>query len=92
MSTAERTAQFLARALADCLSEATSDHWNRRAAQFDAAAPKASDFHGRATRAELVERGRRCRATAAACRARASLETAGRPIPPEVLFALGEVA
>lgn len=75
MLSGERLAQFTGRLLADAMAEATSGYWHRRGQQFLDAAPRAGDFNGRATRAELAERHERCRATAAACFARARVET-----------------
>lgn len=91
---AGRLLHFRARVLADCLSEATADYWRRRADQFEDAAPKDGDFHGTATPEALAEARERCLATAAACRARASLEGPGLPIPALVwaeLLLAGEV-
>jgi len=87
-----RGARLAARVLTDALAEGTAAYWLRRAETFEAAAPRSTDYNGRATRAELVERAERCRSTAAACRARASLEEHGQPIPAELLRVLQEVA
>ena len=89
VSDLERVRHFRLRVLADALSEATASYWNHRAEQFENAAPRPGDFTGRATAAELAERGRHCRARAQACRQRALLETtATPPIPPIVLAEL----
>lgn len=87
-----RGAQLAARVLTDALAEGTAAYWERRGKSFEGAAPKPGDFNGRATPAEIAERAERCRATAAACRARASLEERGQPIPEDVLRVLREVA
>ena len=87
-----RGARLAARVLTDALAEGTDAYWLRRAEVFELAAPRPGDFNGRATRAELVERAERCRSTAAACRARASLEEHGQPIPADLLRVLQEVA
>ena len=84
-----RLAHFTARILADAMSEGTAIFWERRAREFDAAAPRPGDFRGRASDAELAEAGRRCREAAAACRARASLEGPGLPVEPMILAELG---
>lgn len=83
-----------ARVLQDALTEATADYWERRAQQFEDAAPKLGEFHGNATRDELNEAWARCHATAAACRAHADLISGEYPeeISDEVLTVLGEVA
>lgn len=87
-----RGARLAARVLTDALAEGTDAYWQRRAEAFEKAAPRPGDFNGRATPAELAARAERCRATAAACRARASLEEHGQPIPADVLRVLQEVA
>lgn len=86
-----RLAHFHARVLADALSEATATFWERRARDFEAAAPRAGDWPGRATEVELRAASERCAATAAACRARASLEGPGLPIPALVIAELSGV-
>lgn len=85
-----RRAHFNARVLADCLSEATASFWHRRADAFTEAAPRPGDYLGRATPAELSAARQRCLEAAAACRARASLEGPGMPVPPIVVAALAE--
>lgn len=64
---------FRGRVLLDALADALAATWHRRAAVFEAAAPRPGDFPGRATADELAEAGRRCRATASACRHRAQV-------------------
>lgn len=86
-----RLAHFHARVLADCLSEATSAFWERRARDFEDAAPRVGDWHGNASEAALEAARERCVATAAACRARASLEGPGLPIPALVVAELAGV-
>lgn len=85
-----RRAHFNARVLADCLSEATATFWHRRAQALEDAAPRPDDYTGRATPAELSAARQRCLDAAAACRARATLEGPGLPVPPIVVAALSE--
>lgn len=86
-----RTVQFHHRVVSDALAEATSSYWERRARTFEDAAPRPGDYTGRATRADLSAARERCLRTAAACRARASLEATGAPIPA-VVRSLWDVA
>lgn len=79
-----RTVQFHHRVVSDALAEATANYWERRARTFADAAPRPGDYTGRATRAELTAARERCLSAAAACRARASLEATGAPIPAVV--------
>ncbi len=65
--------QHQRRVIQDALTEASSDYWNRRAAQFEAARPQPGDYTGHATAEALESRDRRCAATAEACRARAQV-------------------
>ena len=92
MTPAERRAQFMARVLQDELSQATATYWRRRAQTFLAAAPRLTDYNGRATAAELAERAERCRQAAEVCMQRASLEAPGQPIEADVWAVLAEVA
>ena len=85
-------AHFNARVLADCLAEATSSYWQRRAEAFEDAAPRSGDYSGQSTPEDRSAARERCLNTAAACRARASLEGPGLPVPPIVVAALMEVA
>ena len=64
-------AAFAARILQDAFHEATAAYWERRAATFDWAAPRADDFLGHATNADRLEQALRCKAAADACRHRA---------------------
>jgi hypothetical protein len=48
-------------------------YWLRRADEFEAAAPRPSDFHGGATHEDLDAAYWRCLSTAKLCRERASL-------------------
>lgn len=64
---------FVRRVVLDCLLQAMPETWERRAAVFDAAAPRPDEFHGRATREELSAAWRRCRADADLCRRHAAL-------------------
>jgi len=70
---------FAARVIQDALTEAEAAGWERRARAFEEAAPRSTDFNGRATPAELEERSRRCLAVAAACRHKAELIREGQP-------------
>lgn len=64
---------FVRRMIVDCLCNAMPEVWERRAAVFDAAAPRPDDFHGRATKEELSEARRRCQLDARRCRSHAQL-------------------
>ncbi len=92
MKPGERAAHFRARVLQDELSQATAIFWHRRAQTFLDAMPRPTDYNGRATAAELAERAERCRQAAEVCMQRASLETPGQPIDPDVWAVLAEVA
>lgn len=87
----DRAVQHHQRVLADALAEATSTYWERRAEAFENAAPRPGDYPGMATAADLSAARERCLSTAAACRARASLEAPGRPLDAAVM-SLWEVA
>ena len=63
---------FRGRVLQDALVEATAAYWQRRGDVFDAARPRACDFPGGATEADLDAARRRCGAVALACRQRAA--------------------
>lgn len=86
-----RTVQFHQRVVSDALAEATASYWERRARTFEEAAPRPGDYPGRATPDDLSAARQRCLGAAAACRARASLEAPGAPIPA-VVADLWEVA
>lgn len=94
MIDADYVAHFQMRVLQDALTEATAACWEKRAQQFEDAAPRPGDFTGRATPLEIAARLRRCLATAAACRAHASLwaESKPEPISSDVATVLVEVA
>jgi hypothetical protein len=85
---------FRARVLQDALTEATAQYWLHRAEQFEAAAPRPSDYHGDASQEQLTEAWVRCKTTAVACRRCAELITQNKPEPisDEVWAVLGEVA
>lgn len=86
---------YRVRFLADLLTDGMAGQWEQRARVFEWAAPRPSDFNGRASAAELAERAQRCRATAAACRVKAEvLRRYGPPdfVTAEVAMVLGEVA
>jgi hypothetical protein len=70
---------FRARVLQDCLTEATARYWERRAQQFEDAAPRKGDRHFHAPADELLDSYERCMATALACRRHAQLLRDGRP-------------
>lgn len=61
------------RLVEEALLSALPGSWERRAAEFEAARPRPSDFNGRASVAELAARDRRCAEAAQACRDRAAL-------------------
>jgi hypothetical protein len=84
---------FRARVLQDCLTEATAQHWEHRAEQFEDAAPRERDYHGQASSDDLRDARERCMATAAACRAHAQLlrDKIHEEISDEVWDVLGEV-
>ena len=69
----EHVDHFQARVVREAIRDAESWQWLRRAAEWQAAAPKPTDYHGNATREELSARYRRCMDNAAACRARAEV-------------------
>ena len=83
-----------ARVLQDALTEATAEYWLRRAYQFEAAAPRPTDYRGQATDEQLIDAWVRCKTTAAACRRHAELISAEypEPISDEVTSVLEEVA
>jgi hypothetical protein len=64
---------FAARILQDALTEATAGYWERRAQQWEAAAPCKGDYQGQASRTELLEAWERCKEVARACRRHAAL-------------------
>jgi hypothetical protein len=86
--------QFRARVLQDALTEATAQYWIHRAHQFEDAAPRVGEFHGKATPDELRQRWYACMATATACRRHADLIRSNYPetVSEEVRDVLGEVA
>lgn len=67
------TEHFRERLLFDLLSEATSAQWHQRAATFEAAKPRKSDYLGAGGREHAEAIARRCEAAAQACRHRATL-------------------
>jgi hypothetical protein len=64
---------FAARVPQDALTEATADYWDRRAQQFEDAAPCKDDDRGRASHAELYDAWERCQNIARACKLHAAL-------------------
>lgn len=85
--------RYRVRFLAQLLSEATADYWERRAETFEAARPRAGDYTGRATADQLDEVDKRCAQAAEACRFHAWLiRTEGAPgAARDALAALSEV-
>ena len=83
---------FAARVLQDALTEAMAGHWDRRAQQWEAAAPCKGDYHGGASRTELLEAFERCQGIARACRSHAGLlrSLAPEDISDEVWDAIEE--
>lgn len=73
LNLADHISHFRARVLQDALTEATAAYFERRARQFEEAAPRPGEFSGRATRAELADRAARCLEVARACRQHAAL-------------------
>lgn len=69
-----RLAHLQRRVVLDALNEATATYWRRRAELLEAARPRAADFTGRASAAELEAADTRCAAAAEACRQRAAVE------------------
>lgn len=85
---ADRWARHRARHAADCIRDCYLSgleiYWNRRADALEWAKPKPSDFHGRATRAELSAQWQRLDEAARMCRHRAQLaKDGGAPWEPE---------
>jgi len=86
---------FRGRVLQDALTEATAAYWQRRGDVFDAARPRAGDYPGGATEADLDAARRRCGTAALACRQRAAvtqLYGIDNDLAYEVEAALREVA
>lgn len=74
VSLSETIDHFVKRLLTDCLNEATSRYWLKRAEDFERAKPRPDEFHGNAaTPAKLNEQWRRLDDIARACRARAQV-------------------
>jgi len=69
--------QLRVRAVQDAITNALGWQLLRRAAIFDAAAPRPDDFHGQATGADLAAARDRCRGVAQALRSRAAAIEAG---------------
>lgn len=61
------------RLVEEALLSALPASWERRAAEFEAARPRPSDFNGLASAGDLAARDRRCAEAAQACRDRAAL-------------------
>lgn len=70
-------AGFAARVAQDAFHEATATYWRRRAHALEQAMPRAGEYHGRATPAELKERAARLREEVQACRNRARVAQLG---------------
>lgn len=61
------------RVVQQAFTDALRWSWEQRADEFEAARPKRGEFHGNATREELLDRDRRLAEIAQACRNRASI-------------------
>ena len=72
---------FQARVLQDALTEAYAVYWSRRAEALERALPRREDFHGSATREDLLERYEALQREILACRRHANL-LASRTITP----------
>lgn len=87
---------FRGRILQDALTQATAEHWKRRAETLEEARHRPGiDWPGRATVDELRARWVALTTAAAACRQHAEVIAAGADggeISPEVWAVLGEVA
>lgn len=91
MNLSDHLAHFERRLLADAINTATAAYWKRRAAAFEAAKPRLTDYRGHATDADLRAAWRRCDDAARACRARAEVAPAD-DVRGEVEDVLREVA
>lgn len=69
----EHVDHFQRRALREAIRDAERGQNLRRAAEWEAAAPRPDDYTGRATPEQIAEATRRCHAVAAAYRARAEV-------------------
>lgn len=69
----EYVENFQTRFMRDLLSQAHASYWRHRAATFENARPKSSDYNGEATPGQLAERDRRLAGIAQACRNAADL-------------------
>lgn len=67
---------FQQRVIREAIRDAERGQNLRRAAEWEAAAPRPGDYTGQATREQLEEAYRRCRGIAAAYRARAEVSIA----------------
>lgn len=67
----EHVEHFQHRVMQDALADATATFWNHRAELFEWARPRAGDYIGRATEADLRAADQRCKAVAEGCRRRA---------------------
>jgi hypothetical protein len=77
--------QLRKRAVQQAILQAEAWFWCWRAEQFHAAAPRKGDYHGRATREDLLDAWERCHTTALACRRKAAFlewEAGGPLIDP----------
>lgn len=72
MTTVSYLQHFQRRILQDAIAEGAAAYWLGRAEEFERCKPRPGEYHGRATRAELSARWRRCDDTAKACRNRAT--------------------
>lgn len=71
---------FQRRVLNEALLDASATYWRRRAAMFEWARPRPTDYPGRATPAERRERDARLAALAQACRNRAEVSIIGEAV------------
>lgn len=69
----EYLAHFQQRVVNDAMLEASAAYWNRRAEQFEAAKPTATDFMGEADLERRRAQWRRAHEAAKACRSKAEL-------------------
>lgn len=69
----EQVGHFQERVVREALRDAESWQWLRKAAEWEAAAPKPGEYVGKATREDLSAAWQRCMDNARACRARAEV-------------------
>lgn len=69
---------FQHRVVQEAFADAQAGYWLRRAADFEAARPRAGDYRKHVPTEELRQRDRRCAAIAQACRDRAAVASVWR--------------